>query len=128
MPIFKNKGILRWLTTLECSQISKITIAYATNLMTLTPLGWSEMEGFDLHFRPGMGENYCAAPSSRRRQRSSALHLDRSNPLFPSPPKKATPLGWSFLCKGYKKDIFAGFAYEFEPSQFLHKNIPLVTS
>ena len=33
-----------------------------------------------------------------------------------------------FLCKGYKKDIFAGFAYEFEPSQFLHKNIPLVTS
>ena len=33
-----------------------------------------------------------------------------------------------FMSMGYKKDIFAGFAYEFEPSQFLHKNIPLVTS
>ena len=43
--------------------------------------------------------------------------------------KKEIPKGISFLlCKGYKKDIFAGFAYEFEPSQFLHKNIPLVTS
>ena len=29
---------------------------------------------------------------------------------------------------GYKKDIFCIFAYEFEPLQFLHKNIRLVTS
>ena len=33
-------------------------------------------EGTRLRFRPGMGENRCAAPSSRRRRRSSAPHFD----------------------------------------------------
>ena len=33
-------------------------------------------EGTRLHFRPGMGENRCAAPSSRRRRRSFAPHFD----------------------------------------------------
>ena len=32
------------------------------------------------------------------------------------------------MSMGYEKDIFAVFAYEFEPSQFLHKNIRLVRS
>jgi hypothetical protein len=35
-----------------------------------------------------------------------------SNPAFP--PKRATPMGWLFLAIGYEKDIFAGFAYDFE--------------
>jgi len=32
------------------------------------------------------------------------------------------------LSMGYKKDIFAVLAYEFEPSQFLHENIRLAPS
>ena len=66
------------------------------------------MEGFDLHFRPGIGENYCAAPSSRRRQRSSALHLDRSNPLFPLRQKGPPRWGGPFCERTTKRCVNVG--------------------
>ena len=59
--------------------------------------------------------NQGSPPSSRRRQQSTGLlHLDYSNPSS-SANKKSHPFGWLFLLSmGYKKDIFAVFAYEFE--------------
>ena len=48
---------------------------------------------------------------------------------IPITTKKTNPFGLVFFVSmGYKKDIFCIFAYEFEPLQFLHKNIRLVTS
>ena len=48
--------------------------------------------GLDLHFLPG-AENRGSPPSSRRRQRSSALHLDGFESTFFTSIKK-TPSGW----------------------------------
>ena len=76
MPIFKNKGILRWLTTLECSQISKITIAYASNLMTLTVLVTplpSQRITYRDKLAPEEHSNRC------NKNRTSKIHLQMSS-------------------------------------------------
>jgi len=49
------------------------------------------------------------------------IAFDYSCPLPPKAEKSDSECCRTFLCKGYKKDIFAGFAYEFELLQFLVK-------
>ena len=55
--------------------VSKRVCYLVPGVLSRCPGKGKKVTGLDLHFLP-LGENKGSAPSSRRRQCSSALHLD----------------------------------------------------